>query len=270
MVKTTKGPQSPQPAELSTTQIKAAIPKLERRLAELREVDVRALASASSLDAKMENLHNKYDTTLIDEYGNTSIEYNKFSLGSFAMYAFSFGHETSIHEQIEGYEGAVNRAISNIETALELMHEQLEDVGELPGARAIQPFGGLDLHQEISRRVSRLYKDGHYANAVEAAVKALNGLVRYRSDIEGIDGSALMEKVFSLKDPMLRFNELKNQSDREEQRGFMMLFSGAVAGLRNLRAHGFIDDDPERTLEFIAFISLLAKLLDGAKHRDEA
>jgi len=45
----------------------------------------------------------------------------------------------------------------------------------------------------------------------------------------------------------------------------MMLFSGAVSGLRNPRAHSFIDDDPERALEFIAFVSLLAKLLDKAK-----
>jgi hypothetical protein len=36
-------------------------------------------------------------------------------------------------------------------------------------------------------------------------------------------------------------------------------------GLRNPRAHGFIKDDPERALEYIAFISLLAKLLDGAE-----
>jgi len=47
----------------------------------------------------------------------------------------------------------------------------------------------------------------------------------------------------------------------------MMMFSGAVSGLRNPRAHGFIHDDPERALEFIAFVSLLAKLLDGAKRR---
>jgi Protein of unknown function (Hypoth_ymh) len=50
-----------------------------------------------------------------------------------------------------------------------------------------------------------------------------------------------------------------------EQLGFMMMFSGAVAGLRNPRAHKLINDDPERALEFIAFVSLLAKLLDGAK-----
>jgi hypothetical protein len=45
----------------------------------------------------------------------------------------------------------------------------------------------------------------------------------------------------------------------------MMMFSGAVAGLRNPRAHRLINDDPERALEFVAFVSLLAKLLDGAK-----
>jgi hypothetical protein len=44
----------------------------------------------------------------------------------------------------------------------------------------------------------------------------------------------------------------------------MMMFSGAVAGLRNPRAHRIIKDDPESTLEFIAFVSLLAKLADKA------
>ncbi len=74
-----------------------------------------------------------------------------------------------------------------------------------------------------------------------------------------------MEHVFSPKNPVLRFNELSDQTDRDEQQGYMMLFSGAVMGLRNPRAHKFIQDDPERALEFIAFISLLAKLLNQAK-----
>jgi len=74
-----------------------------------------------------------------------------------------------------------------------------------------------------------------------------------------------MQQVFSPGKPVLKFNHLQTQSDKDEQKGFMMLFSGAVAGLRNPRAHTFIQDDPERALEFIAFVSLLAKLLDGAK-----
>jgi hypothetical protein len=55
------------------------------------------------------------------------------------------------------------------------------------------------------------------------------------------------------------------EADNDEQKGFMMMFSGAVAGLRNPRAHRLIQDDPEQALEFIAFVSLLAKLLEGAK-----
>jgi hypothetical protein len=62
----------------------------------------------------------------------------------------------------------------------------------------------------------------------------------------------------------LKFNPLADQSDIDEQRGFMMMFSGAIAGLRNPRAHKIINDDPEKALEFVAFISLLAKLADKA------
>jgi uncharacterized protein (TIGR02391 family) len=74
-----------------------------------------------------------------------------------------------------------------------------------------------------------------------------------------------MERVFNPSSPILRFNDLQTQTDRDEQKGFMMLFSGAVSGLRNPRAHAIIQDNPERALEFIAFVSLLAKLLDNAK-----
>jgi uncharacterized protein (TIGR02391 family) len=80
-----------------------------------------------------------------------------------------------------------------------------------------------------------------------------------------LDGTPLMQKVFSPKNPILCFNELKDQTDQDEQQGFTMMFTGAVAGLRNPRAHRFIKDDLERALEFIAFVSLLAKLLDGAQ-----
>ena len=75
----------------------------------------------------------------------------------------------------------------------------------------------------------KLYEDGHYANAVEAAVKALNDLVRLRSGLES-DGTALMEQAFSIKNPVIRFNSLQDDPDRNEQKGFMMMFSGAVSG----------------------------------------
>jgi uncharacterized protein (TIGR02391 family) len=137
------------------------------------------------------------------------------------------------------------------------------DSGEDAGSRSIRAYGDLDLHPEIARASTKLYQDGHYANAIEAAVKRLNAMVRMRSDLE-VDGTTLMERAFSPSNPVMRFNSMVDQSDKDEQKGFMMLFSGAVSGLRNPRAHGFIHDDPERALEFIAFVSLFAKLLEGA------
>jgi uncharacterized protein (TIGR02391 family) len=82
---------------------------------------------------------------------------------------------------------------------------------------------------------------------------------------EALDGAALMQRVFSPKNPILCFNELNDQTDRDEQQGFMMLFSGAVAGLRNPRAHRLMKDDPERALEFIVSVATAprASALDG-------
>ena len=149
-------------------------------------------------------------------------------------------------------------------TALEILEEKVGG-GDAPTLnRILQAYQGLELHSEIPRAASQLYGDGHYSNAVEAAVKALNGLVRLRSSLD-IDGTALMERAFSPNSPLLKFNALANQSDKDEQKGFMQMFAGAVSGLRNPRAHGFLKDNPERALEFIAFVSLLAKLLDEAK-----
>jgi uncharacterized protein (TIGR02391 family) len=95
-------------------------------------------------------------------------------------------------------------------------------------------------------------------------MKALNGLVRMRSG-EALDGTPLMQKVFSPNAPVLQFNPMSDQSDKDEQLGFMMMYSGAVAGLRNPGAHRLIKDDPERALEFIAFVSLTCKAPRSSK-----
>jgi uncharacterized protein (TIGR02391 family) len=178
------------------------------------------------------------------------------------------GRGTSVQEIKAGVARGVASAIALLQGEIDSMRETLAYLGggvsAPPAARALTAYRGLDLHSGIARAASGLYQDGHYSNAVEDAVKALNGLVRMRSGLE-IDGVPLMQRAFSLNNPILKFNDLSDQSDRDEQLGFMNMFCGAVSGLRNPGAHRFVHDDPERALEFIAFVSLLAKLLDGAK-----
>ncbi|MBR0716426.1 TIGR02391 family protein [Bradyrhizobium liaoningense] len=256
-------PSGPVPAQLSIEQLRAALPKLERRLTEFKGLDYGSLTDENE-DRVLGGLRRKLDDTLMEIYGADTTDYHRYSVHSLDDTPMSLGGGwPSVRSRIPDIKSAVDRAIGNIETAIEITKERIGDAGGDAASKAVRAYAGLDLHPEIARAASKLYTDGHYANAVEAAVKRLNGLVRLRSDLE-VDGTSLMERAFSPSNPILKFNDLSDQSDRDEQKGFMMMFSGAVSGLRNPRAHGFINDDPERALEFIAFVSLLAKLLDGA------
>ena len=67
------------------------------------------------------------------------------------------------------------------------------------------------------------------------------------------------------KSSVLRFADTVRESGASEQQGMMFLYAGAMLALRNPRAHEIIEDDPEKALEYIAFLSLLAKSLDKTK-----
>jgi uncharacterized protein (TIGR02391 family) len=220
-------------------------------------------------------LQSAIEATLQRIFGAETTEYQRLREAKIidsALYAgpvplgsgFRAAGERPVQAIVRGVEGGRQRAIALLTQEVALMKEQLGEDGDNAADRAIRAYANLDLHPEIARAASELYRDGHYANAIEDAVKALNDLVRMRSG-EVLDGTTLMQKAFSPNNPILRFNSLADQSDKDEQLGFMMMFTGAVAGLRNPRAHKLIKDDPERALEFIAFVSLLAKLLDGAE-----
>lgn len=252
-------------AVLSATQLRAAIPKVRRRFEELSALDVNSLDNNTGGNL-LDSLSQKINATLRDIYGVDTVEYDEYSIETFRPVFMMYyeGMDTSIRGNLDTIREKVGSGVSKLKTLVDILEEQTGGGDGDAISRTLRAYSGLDLHPEIARASSSLYQDGHYANAVESSVKALNGLVRLRSGLE-FDGTTLMERSFNPTNPVLKFNELLDQSDKDEQKGFMNLFSGAVSGLRNPRAHGFIEDDPERALEFIAFVSLLAKLLDRAK-----
>src|ERR1700730_7403337 len=256
-------------ADLSPFQIRAAIPLLEARIADLEALQVESINSR--YHPSVLSLQSAINATLDRIFGaDTNAHHRLHAAKALATTKYTplklgGGPRRVLANEIQrGVERGRQRAIALLRGEVSLMKEQLGEDGDGLADRAIRAYDSLDLHPEIARAAGELYRDGHYANAIEDAVKALNGLVRFHSD-ETLDGTTLMQRGFSPKNPILRFNDLKDQTDQDEQQGFMMMFSGAVAGLRNPRAHKLIKDDPERALEFIAFVSLLAKLLDGAK-----
>jgi uncharacterized protein (TIGR02391 family) len=244
-------------AKIPASRIPSSIEKLKRRLTELTNPDFRQ----HDVFGESKIVANKVNATIDDVFGADSVEALEFRINSDWFVSL---YEMDVRKQIDAFHRGYDRSSAVLQSAIERLEEQLADEANDKADQVLQAYERLDLHPEIARASSDLYRDGHYANAIEDAVKALNNLVRLRSGLE-LDGAPLMETAFSPKKPKLQFNELRDQSDTDEQKGFMMMFSGAVAGLRNPRAHRIIQDDPERALEFIAFVSLLAKLLDQAR-----
>jgi uncharacterized protein (TIGR02391 family) len=258
-----KPPQrEPQSANVSPEQMKAALPKLKRRIDELQAVDVNTIRERG--EPRFDALEQKIDSTLVDVFGHDTVEHRRYRV-MLDTASINMSHPTPLHEVREGYKRGIEQAVSNLSTIVELFEEKLGEMRESPDGRARRAFGELDIHPEVQRAVSRLFAGGHYSNAIEDACKVLDGLVKLRSGKHDLSGTELMQFVFSPKNPILRFSKLETESERSEQQGMMFLYSGAMLALRNPRAHELIEDDPEKALEYIAFISLLAKSLDKAE-----
>jgi len=188
-------PNKPEPARLSPEQMRAAVPKLERRLAEFINLDYAGLIDENE-DRVLGSLTRKLDDTLMEIYGTDTTDYNRYCVHSLDDTPLIMGGGwPPLRARIPAIKSAVDRAVGSIETAIEILKERLGDSGEDAAGKAVRAYSGLDLHPEIARAASKLYIDGHYANAVEAAVKRVNGLVRMRSDLD-VDGTTLMERAF--------------------------------------------------------------------------
>lgn len=261
MPRSTKKPELRE-ANLSLQQMEQAIPKIDRRLTDLQAFDVETVSDRS--DPRIEALEKQLDALLVAIFGSGTVEYDRYqwSVTRLDTAGMNIMYEIPIEEVREGLRTGIATAKAHLEAIKANFLEELGDAGHTATGKTLKAYEGLELHTAIERAAGKLFRDEHYANAIEDAVKALNALVRMNSGIDDKDGMGLMEFVFSPKNPVLKFNKLSDASDVDEQKGFMMMFSGAVAGLRNPRAHKIIKDDPEMALEFVAFISLLAKLAD--------
>lgn len=153
--------------------------------------------------------------------------------------------------------------IQNKRKALLLSYlEQLQDLA--PPAAATAP-DQYRFHPEIERVSGQLYRDGHYKQAaLEAYIRVIDE-VKAKSGLN-LDGDSLMNQAFGCegRTPVVQFNSLQTDAERDEQKGLMFLYKGIV-GLRNSKAHSNrLFNDPSRAHEYLALASLLMRLLEIA------
>jgi uncharacterized protein (TIGR02391 family) len=141
--------------------------------------------------------------------------------------------------------------------------EQLQDLA--PPSAATAPDRYV-FHSEIELVSGGLYRDGHYK---QAALEAFIRVIDQVKKVSGIsdDGDSLMNRALGSdrQTPVIQFNSLATEEERDEQRGVMFLFKGIV-GLRNSKAHSNrLFNDPLRAHDYLALASLLMRLLEIAQ-----
>ena len=120
------------------------------------------------------------------------------------------------------------------------------------------------LHAYISKGCSKLFVDGHYAQAVEESAKAV---FQYLREVSGLtlDGAPLAQQAFSVKNPILAFSDLSDESKRNEQIGFMEMLAAFAKGVRNPLAHthGKLEEQ-QKAFEYLCLASLFCRRIDDA------
>jgi uncharacterized protein (TIGR02391 family) len=154
------------------------------------------------------------------------------------------------------------------EALVEADKQRPEDTVKL----AIQLFDAMQFHPKVAEASRSCFISSNYREAILNAFISFIDYVKEMAKLD-LDGDDLMNNVFSFnydkeqrkitKHPLIRINELKNKTDRDEQLGFMFLCKGAAAFIRNPKAHKLIPQrDPYKTLEYLGFASLLFKTID--------
>jgi uncharacterized protein (TIGR02391 family) len=102
--------------------------------------------------------------------------------------------------------------------------------------------------------------------AVFEAVKGLTNRIREMAGVD-LDGGQLVDDVFGGSHPRVALNALRNETERNEQRGLANLMRGAISAFRNPAAHEpkilWHVSEPD-ALDLLTMLSLIHRRLDTA------
>ena len=124
-------------------------------------------------------------------------------------------------------------------------------------------FQGRRMHPEVIKYCQIELMQDNYFHAVFEATKGLAQRIRDMSGIQA-DGPALIDRVFSIEQPVLAFNTLRTDTEKSEHKGFAALLKGCFAAVRNPLAHEpkILWDGEDDAADYLSLISLLHRMLD--------
>jgi len=127
------------------------------------------------------------------------------------------------------------------------------------------------VHPKVLEFCSAELVQSNYFHAVFEAMKSIKSRINDMAKIDG-DGASLVDDAFGLtKGPVIAINELRNQTDEGEQKGFANLLKGLFGMVRNPLAHNAKVEwqmSEQDALDILTTLSLVHRKLDNAKLRN--
>ncbi len=112
-----------------------------------------------------------------------------------------------------------------------------------------------------------LFLSGNYAEAVEAGCKEINMELKRLYGVEAVgslDGDSLITKMFSPNNPVLKITKGNSSSDKNIQKGYMLMLQGMWAAIRDPKAHENLEIGKEDAIEKICFLSMLFRKIKNS------
>jgi len=121
-----------------------------------------------------------------------------------------------------------------------------------------------NVHAEVLNYCRVELLDENYFHAVFESTKGVAERIRLMSGLTA-DGAELVNKAFSIQNPILILGPLATESQKSEQKGFANLLVGLFGAVRNPLAHAPKTNWPmseQDALDILTLVSLIHRKLD--------
>lgn len=165
------------------------------------------------------------------------------------------------------YQDAYLKWLKTAKLLLEWMLDEINEDEEQPEKSDVNIDFWWLFSQELIVVSKKLFEDEHYSNSVLEAMKLVNNKVKEivrKETWQEYDWASLMDKAFSLWNPVIQLTDLSGQTEKDIQQWYMALFKWAMLAIRNPKAHDHVQLEKEKAIHFLFLANLLLMRLKEA------
>lgn len=259
MLKKSNQPSPLENRHFTNDEITSAIVKLNRRITEVEALDPNKIRfNDAQVDLAESNIRN----TVMEIFGENSPEYREH--GYITIWEGGYVINEPDYILQKKFSDGLPRTLTILRGLISRLEEKRDDLGGIAHQTSLSDFWS-DIHPKITAVARPRYDSEHYADAVEAALKEINSIVKdivKRKTGNELDGASLMRTALTPSSPIICLDDLSTETGKNIQQGYMEIFAGAMTGIRNPKAHGNIKIKENRARHFIYLASLLMHKID--------